>query len=89
MNLSTPFEIEYNGGAAQVLPRKVGPDYVYIIDFPTRRPPVMLTKATKQDGKSFWTTIPEEKDIKMQEVVLAEADRLGKLITAHYQNRMP
>ncbi|MCA6441240.1 MAG: hypothetical protein IM581_15005 [Chitinophagaceae bacterium] len=45
----------------------------------------MLTKATKQGGHSFWTTVPEEKQKSLQQKALAEAALLGSLITAHYQ----
>lgn len=85
MDMKTPFEIEYKGETVQVIPRRIGMDHVYIIDFPSRRPPIMLTKATKQGGHSFWTTVPEEKQKSLQQKALAEAALLGSLITAHYQ----
>lgn len=85
MNMLTPFEFEYKGENLQIIPRKVGMDYVYIIDFPTRRPPLMLTKAHKEGGKAFWTTVPEERDKMKQEAVLAEAAVLGELISKQYQ----
>lgn len=81
-----PFEILHRQETLHVTPRKIGLDHVYIIDFPSRRPPIMLTKATRQGGKHFWTTVPEEKDKKAQERVLMEAEIIGRLITDHYRN---
>lgn len=84
MDLMKPFEIVHKGETVQVMPRKIGPDHVYIIDFPSRRPPIMLTKATRQGDEHFWTTIPEEKDKKAKEAALAEAAKIGQLIMVHY-----
>jgi len=85
MDMKKPFEIEHKGETVQVIPRRIGMDHVYIIDFPSRRPPIMLTKATRQGGGYFWTTVPEEKDRKAQDAALMEAAAIGGLITAHYQ----
>lgn len=85
MDSKTPFEIEHKGETVKVIPRRIGMDHVYIIDFPSRRPPIMLTKATRQGGGHFWTTVPEERDKKAQEAALLEAAVIGGLITAHYQ----
>jgi hypothetical protein len=85
MDMKTPFDIEHKGETIQVIPRRIGMDHVYIIDFPSRRPPIMLTKATRQGGGHFWTTVPEERDKKAQEKALLEAGVIGGLITAHYQ----
>lgn len=86
MDIKSPFEIEHKGETVQVIPRKIGKEHVYIIDFPSRRPPLMLTKAKRDDGGHFWTTIPEEKESSRQEAALAEAAVLGNLITLHYQS---
>ena len=85
MNLMTPFEILYKEETVHVLPRKIGRDLVYIIDFPSRRPPIMLTKAIRHGGGHFWTTIPEARDKKAQGMALMEAAVIGRLITEHYQ----
>lgn len=57
-----------------------------MIDFSSRRPPIMLTKATRQGGEDFWTILPEERDKKAQEAALLEAGVIGGLITENYQN---
>ncbi len=85
MDLLKPFEITHNGDQLHVAPKKIGVDTVYMIHFPSRRPPIMLTKATKQGGTPFWTTIPEEKEKSRQDAALGEAAQLGVLITEHYQ----
>lgn len=88
MDISTPFEISYRDETLQVIPRKIGRDYVYIIDFPSRRPPMMLTKATRDGGKTFWTTVPEAKEKKAQEAALAEAAVFGELITGYFKESL-
>ncbi|MBL7759134.1 MAG: hypothetical protein JNK08_00400 [Sediminibacterium sp.] len=85
IDLMKPFEIVHKDETVYVIPRKIGIDQVYIIDFPPRRPPIMLAKAAKQGGQSFWTTIPEERQAALQQRALAEAALLGNLITTHYQ----
>lgn len=85
MNLMNPFEISYKEEPLHVQPRKIGLDMVFIIHFPSRRPPMMLTKAQKHGGKAFWTTVPEERNRSRQDAALSEAAVLGSLITQHYQ----
>jgi hypothetical protein len=87
MDMKTPFEIEHKGETVQVIPRRIGMDHVYIIDFPSRRPPIMLTKATRQGGGHFWTTVPEEREKSRQGAVLAEATIIGLQITTHYSQQ--
>jgi len=86
MDLLKPSDITYNGEELHVAPKQIGVDTVYMVHFPSRRPPIMLTKATRQGGKAFWTTVPEEKDKSRQDAALAEAAMFGALITEHYQH---
>ena len=86
MDLLKPFDMIYREEEIHVVPRKVGKDTVYILHFPDRRPILMLTQATDQHGKAFWTTVPEQKDRVRQEAALREAERLGALVVAHYES---
>jgi hypothetical protein len=88
MDLLTPFDIIHNEAELHVVPKKIGVDTVYMIHFPSRRPPIMLTRATKQGGTPFWTTIPEEKEKTRQDAALKEAGELGMLITQYYKVNM-
>lgn len=88
MDLLTPFEITYREEKVQVIPRKIGNDTVYILYFPTRRPPLMLSAATKQCGGRFWTTVPESKGKVEQDQALKEAEAIGMKITEHYQAQL-
>lgn len=88
MNLVIPFEIIYKEEPLHVQPRKIGLDTVFIVHFPSRRPPMMLTKAQKHGGKAFWTIVPEERDRSRQDAVLAEASILGNLITEYYSTSL-
>ena len=85
MDLLKPFDIIYREEEIHVVPRKVGKDTVYILHFPDRRPILMLTHATDQHGKAFWTTVPEEKDRERQAAALKEAAILGELVATHYK----
>jgi hypothetical protein len=89
MDLLKPFDIIHNEAELHVVPKKIGVDTVYMIHFPSRRPPIMLTKATKQGGTPFWTTIPEEKEKSRQDTALAEAAQFGALISSHYHKLLP
>jgi hypothetical protein len=48
MDLLMPFDIIHNEEELHVVPKKIGVDIIYMIHFPSGRPPIMLTKATKQ-----------------------------------------
>jgi hypothetical protein len=41
--------------------------------------PLLITRATKENGKKFWTSIPEGRQ--------AEAELIGPLIEAWYRSR--
>jgi hypothetical protein len=84
MDLMTPFDILYRQEDVHVVPRKAGKDIVFVLHFPGRRPPLMLTRAKNSLGKVFWTTIPEERDSAQQKAALDEAEKLGALIQQHY-----
>ena len=77
MELSTPFQLIWREKELDIIPKKVGGDWVYIIRFPGGTPPLMLTKASKENGGLFWTSVPEGRQ--------AEAEQIGPIITAHYK----
>lgn len=78
MEISTPFQIEWRNKELDVVPKKIGGDWVYIVRFPDRTPPLMLTLATKEKGGHFWTSVPEGRQ--------KEAEQIGPMIIGHYQN---
>ncbi len=77
MELSTNFQLIWRDKELEVLPKKVGGDWVYIIRFPDRTPVLMLTSATKEKGGHFWTSVPEGRQ--------GEAEQIGPMIAAHYK----
>ena len=77
MELSSPFQIIWREKELEVVPKKVGGDWVYIVRFPDRTPILMLTQATKEKGGHFWTSVTEGRQ--------GEAEAIRLLITAHYQ----
>lgn len=85
MNTMQTFDINYQGAQIRVAPRKVGIDTVFVVQLPAPRKPLVLTKALKQGGHGFWTTIPEEKIRVKWDAALKEAAAIGTLISEHYQ----
>lgn len=77
MELSTNFQLIWRNKELEVLPKKVGGGWVYIIRFPDRTPVLMLTYATKEKGGHFWTSVPEGRQ--------GEAEQIGPMITEHYR----
>ena len=59
MEPSKPFQIVWYEKELAVVPKKVGGDWVYIVQFPDRTPSLMLTVALKERGGHFWTSVPE------------------------------
>ena len=76
MEISTPFQIVLREKDLEILPKKVGGDWVYIVRFPDRTPILMVTQATKEKGGHFWTSVPEGRQ--------EEAELIGPMITEHY-----
>lgn len=79
MELSTPFQLICRDKELEVVPKKVGGDWVYIVRFPDRTPSLMLTLATIEKGGHFWTSVPEGRQ--------SEADQIGPMITAYYEKQ--
>ena len=77
MELSAPFQIVWHEKELEVIPKKVGGDWVYIVRFPDRTPSLMLTLASKDKGGHFWTSVPEGRQ--------CEAELIGPMITEHYR----
>jgi len=74
------FSINYKKKAIEVIPKKIGRDWVYIVRFPDARPPLMVTRATKEKGGHFWTSVPEGRQ--------EEAEIYGKLIEQYYAGQL-
>ena len=77
MELSSPFQIIWREKELEVIPKKVGGDWVYIVRFPDRTPTLMLTYASKEKGGHFWTSVPEGRQV--------EAEQIGPMIAEHYR----
>lgn len=77
MEISASFQFVWRDKELQVIPKKVGGDWVYIVRFPDRTPSLILTLASKEKGGHFWTSVPEGRQ--------REAEVLGPMITEHYQ----
>jgi hypothetical protein len=77
MEFSSPFHIVWHEKELEVIPKKVGGDWVYLVRFPDRTPILMLTHATKEKGGHFWTSVPEGRQ--------GEAEQIGPMITAYYK----
>lgn len=77
MEISLPFQIVWHETELEVIPKKLGGDWVYIVRFPDRTPSLMLTLATKEKGGHFWTSVPEGRQ--------GEAELIGPIITKHYR----
>lgn len=77
MEISASFQIVWREKELEVIPKKVGGDWVYIVRFPDRTPSLMLTLASKEKGGHFWTSVPEGRQ--------REAEVIGPMITEHYQ----
>lgn len=77
MELSSPFQIIWREKELEVIPKKVGSDWVYIVRFPDRTPTLMLTHASKEKGGHFWTSVPEGRQV--------EAEQIGPMIAEHYR----
>lgn len=77
IDLTRLFELTYNRQTLSVTPRKAGKDYVFIIRFASNTPPLVLARALGENRGHFWTSIPEGRQ--------QEAERIGPLITQHYQ----
>lgn len=77
MELSTPFQIVWREKELEVVPKKVGGDWVYIVRFPDRTPSLMLTQAIMEKGGHFWTSVPEGRQ--------GEAEQIGPLINEYFK----
>lgn len=77
MDMMRPFKIMYKGQEVQVAPKKIGIDTLFVVQFSPPDKPLILTKALRSGGGSFWTSIPEGRQ--------KEAEQIGPMITAHFQ----
>ncbi len=76
MDLTKPFDIISHETTLHVKPKKIGRDWVYMIHFPDATPILMVTKASRERGGHFWTSVPEGRQ--------EEADNYGPLIALHF-----
>ncbi len=80
-----PFHIKYRGQEVKIIPKKIGTDTVFVVQFAWPAKALVLSKALRQEGNSFWTTIPEEKIRTKQDAALLEAAQIGAQITEYYR----
>lgn len=78
MELSSPIQLLWRDKELTIIPKKVGVDWVYIVRFADRTPPLMLTVAMQEKGRHFWTSVPEGRQ--------SEAEQIGPMITAYYKS---
>jgi len=71
-----PFKVKYQDAECQVEQMDIKGAEIYRVTIGNRI--VILTKAERQNGKSFWTSVPEGDQ--------SLAERLGLLIDAHVDN---
>lgn len=76
MEPNRPFTLTARNKELEIIPKKIGHDWVYIVRFPDHTPTLMLTLATMEKGGHFWTSIPEGRQ--------REAEMIGPHITAYY-----
>lgn len=71
-----PFKINFQDSECQVEHMDIKGSEIYRVSIGDRI--LILTKAERQNGKSFWTSVPEGDQ--------SLAERLGLLIDAHVDN---
>lgn len=77
IDMDSTFSIEQGSQSLHIRPRKVGGAMVFVVHFSDHRLPLAITKASGGNRPVFWTSIPEGRQ--------KEAEQIGPLITAHYQ----
>ncbi len=77
LDMQQAFSVSLYGKTLSVEPMKKGSSYVFMIIFPDGTPRLAITRAINVDQSKFWTSIPEGRQ--------PEAERIGPLIVAHYQ----
>jgi len=70
-----PFTIDFNGNSLKVTRHRLGTAFVFHIEFPFQRQPLIIAKAKGEDIGDFWTSVPEGRQ--------NEADQIGPLITRY------
>jgi hypothetical protein len=69
---SKPFTIDFNGTSLRVIKFRLGSSFVYRVDYPNSRQPLMLVRAGGDDNK-FWTSVHVGRQM--------DADLIGPLLT--------
>jgi len=72
MDMEAPFEIEYEGLAANVTEHFLKDMRVFHITFAGKRKPLVITVAEVPGGKKWWTSVPQGRQ--------KEAEEVGKLV---------
>lgn len=70
--LEPQFKLLYEGNNLTITERQLGTKRIFQIDFESQAKPLIITVATHESGKKFWTSIPEGKQY--------DAEQIGKLI---------
>lgn len=76
VDLKKDIELFYGAKRLHIRPHTAAGATLYIISFPDGTPRLVITMANGV-GRKFWTSIPEGR--------LQEAEKIGPLITAYYQ----
>lgn len=77
MEIPAKFEVVHNGKVLQVESVMAGNTTLFRVGL-AETPVLMITRATKENGKKFWTSLPEGRQ--------AEAEAIGPLIEAWYNS---
>ena len=72
------FEIQVAGDKAKVQRHDLSGTVVFRVIYPNKNTPLMLTRATRENGNRFWTSIPEGR--------YREAEEIGELIVEHFKS---
>lgn len=77
-NDTEPFELEFKNLKLRVQRHTIAGNFVYHIIFQDKRPPLVITRASAENGGKWWTSIPEGRQ--------READEIGPLIENHIKS---
>lgn len=68
------FSITYNSTLLTVYEKPVNGHIVFVVLFPEIKTPLLLTRALRENGEKFWTSIPEGRQ--------QEAGAIGPLVAS-------
>jgi hypothetical protein len=74
-----PFDIDYKESKIRVQRHSVAGQTIYRVQFPDKRPPLVVTRALHANANRFWTSIPEGRQM--------EAEEIGPLIAEYLKGK--